>query len=144
MKKNSLSVLHRYCNHQLEREQINLQDKLADENQQKARLLQLQERIRATHDAKAQAGSIEEVRSLDDAAAYLHTRLTLAKRAVTLTGQAREEALAQTLKTKQARDQVEMLIERGRMKLRREEDERERDQMDELVTARYAMALDTL
>jgi flagellar export protein FliJ len=139
MKKKSLTVLHRYRNHLLEREQINLADKIADENQQKARLLQLQARVQATHEAKAQAKTVEELRALDDAAAYLHGRMTLARRAISLTAQAREEATAQTLKTKQSRDQVELLMEKGRTQLRREFDEKERNQMDDLVTSRYAM-----
>ena len=139
MKKKSLTVLHRYRNHLLEREQINLADKIADENQQKARLLQLQARVQATHEAKAQAKTVEELRALDDAAAYLHGRMTLARRAISLTAQAREEATAQTLKTKQSRDQVELLMEKGRIQLRREFDEKERNQMDDLVTSRYAM-----
>jgi len=141
MKKKSLTVLHRYRNHLLEREQINLADKIADENQQKARLLQLQARVAATHEAKARAKTVEEIRALDEAAAYLHGRMTLARRAIALTAQAREEATAQTLKTKQARDQVGLLIEKGRFKLRREHDEKERNQIDELVTSRYAMGL---
>jgi hypothetical protein len=141
MKKKSLSVLHRYRNHLLEREQINLADKIADENQQKARLLQLQGRVAATHEAKAKAKTVEEIRTLDDAAAYLHGRMTLARRAITLTAQAREEAMAQTIKTKQARDQIGLLMEKGKMKLRREFDEKERNQIDELVTSRYAMGL---
>jgi len=141
MKKKSLTVLHRYRNHLLEREQINLADKIADENQQKARLLQLQARVRATHEAKANAKTVEELRALDDAAAYLHGRMTLARRAIVVTAQAREEATAQTIKTKQARDQVATLIETGKTKLRREFDEKERNQMDEQVTSRYAMGL---
>ena len=72
MKKKSLSILHRYRDHLLEREQINLQEKIADENNQKpARLLQLQARVKATHEAKASAKTVEEMKSLDEAAAYL-------------------------------------------------------------------------
>jgi len=141
MKNKSLSVLHRYRHHLLEREQINLADKIAEENEQKARLLQLQARVRATHEAKARATTVEEMRALDEAAAYLHGRMTLARRAISLTAQAREEAMAQTLRTKQARDQVATLIEKGKIKLRREDDERERNQIDEIVTSRYAMGL---
>jgi hypothetical protein len=133
--------LHRYRNHLLEREQINLADKIAEENVQKARLLQLQARVRATHDAKAQAKTVEEMRALDDAAAYLHGRMTLARRAIVLTATAREEAMAQTIKTKQARDQVGLLMEKGKIKLRHEHDEKERNQIDELVTSRYAMGM---
>ena len=139
MKKKSLSILHRYRNHLLEREQVNLQEKIADENNQKARLLQLQARVKATHEAKAGAKTVEELTTLDEAAAYLHSRMTLARRAIQLTAQAREEATAQTLQTKRARDQVAMLLEKGRLQARREYDERERNQIDELVTSRYAM-----
>jgi len=141
MKKKSLSILHRYRNHLLEREQINLQEKLAEENVQKARLLQLQERVKATHTAKSGAKTVEEMKALDEAAAYLHSRMTLARRAIQLTGTAREEAMAQTLRTKQGRDQVGMLLEKGRISERRERDEKERNQIDELVTSRYAMGL---
>jgi flagellar export protein FliJ len=140
MKKNSLSILYRYRKHLLEKEQINLQDKIADETQQKARLRQLQARVTATHEAKLKATSVEEMRALDDAAAYLHSRITLAKRAVNLTGQAREEALGQTLKTKQERDQVGLMIENDRVIEQRARDDSERKQIDELVTSRYAAA----
>jgi flagellar export protein FliJ len=141
MKKKTLDILHRYRNHLLEREQINLQDKLADENQQKARLLQLQSRVHATHEAKANARSVEELRALDDAAAYLHGRMILARRAVTLTAQAREAAMQQAIKAKQSRDQLGTLLEKGRILSRREDDEKERKQIDELVTSRYAAGL---
>jgi transposase len=141
MKKKSLSILHRYRDHLLEREQINLQEKIADENNQKARLLQLHERVKATHAAKASAKTIEEMKSLDEAAAYLHSRMTLAKRAIQLTAAAREEAMQQTLRTKQSRDQVAMLLEKGRILDRQEHDYKERNQIDELVTSRYAMGL---
>jgi hypothetical protein len=141
MKKKSLSILHRYRDHLLEREQINLQEKIAEENNQKARLLQLQERVKATHNAKAGAKTVEEMKALDEAAAYLHSRMTLAKRAIQLTASAREEAMAQTLRTKQSRDQVAMLLEKGRILERQEHDLKERNQIDELVTSRYAMGL---
>jgi myo-inositol-1-phosphate synthase len=141
MKKKSLSILHRYREHLLEREQINLQEKIADENNQKARLLQLQARVKATHEAKASARTVEEIKALDEAAAYLHGRMTLARRAIQLTAQAREEAMAQTLRTKQSRDQVAMLLEKGRVLDRMEHDHKERNQIDELVTSRYAMGL---
>jgi hypothetical protein len=141
MKKNSLSILHHYRNHLLEREQVNLQEKLAEENNQKARLLQLQVRVKATHEAKAGAKTVEEMKSLDEAAAYLHGRMTLARRAIALTAQAREEAMAQTIRTKQARDQVAKLLEKGRILDRQEHDLKERKQTDELVTSRYAMGL---
>jgi hypothetical protein len=141
MKKQSLEILYRFRTHLLEKEQIVLQDKIADENQQKVRVLQLQARIQTAHNAKAKAKSAEELRMLDESAAYLHGRLTLAKRAVTVAGQAREDALATTLKTKQARDQIGLLLEKGRREYRVEVDEAERRQLDDLVTSRYAMAL---
>jgi hypothetical protein len=141
MKKKSLTILHHYRNHLLEREQVNLQEKIADENVQKARLLQLQARVKATHEAKAGASTIEQMRSLDEAAAYLHSRMTLAKRAIALTGQVREEAMMQTIKAKQARDQVGLMIEKHRVRLNHEREEKERNQIDDLTTARYAMGL---
>ncbi len=141
MKKKSLSILHRYRAHLLEREQINLQEKIADENIQKARLLQLQARVKATHEAKATAATVEELKALDEAAAYLHSRMTLARRAIQLTSAAREEAMAQTVRTKQSRDQVASLLEKGRILDRQEHDVKERNQIDELVTSRYAMGL---
>jgi len=141
MKKTSLSILHRYRSHLLEREQIALQEKIAEENNQKARLLQLQARVKATHEAKSRAKTVEELCALDEAAAYLHTRVTLAKRAVSLTAQAREEAAALTIKTKQERDQVAMLIDNAQIVERQEFDAKERKQNDELVTARYALGL---
>ena len=141
MKKQSLEILYRYRKHLLEKEQITLQDKIAEENQQKARLLQLQVRVKGTHEAKLKATTPEELCALDDAAAYLHGRVTMARRAVQLTGVAREEALDRTLKTKQSRDQIGLLMEKQRAERRREQDETERKQMDELVTSRYAMTL---
>jgi flagellar export protein FliJ len=141
MKKQSLEILCRYRKHLLEKEQIALQDRIADENQQKLRLVQLQARVQATHNAKGKATSVEELRALDEAAAYLHSRLTLAKRGVALCGQARQDAVEQTLKMKQSLDQIGLLLEKGRLKMRAELDERERKEIDELVTSRYAMAL---
>jgi flagellar export protein FliJ len=141
MKKQSLEILYRYRKHLLEKEQIDLQDKLAEENQQKVRLLQLQARVQATHNAKGKATSVEELRALDEAAAYLHGRITMARRAVSLSGQAREEAVERTLKTKQSLDQIGLLLEKGRRKHLAAMDESERRQLDELVTSRYAMAL---
>ena len=40
MKKQSLEILYRYRKHLLEKEQIALQDRIGDENQQKLRLAQ--------------------------------------------------------------------------------------------------------
>jgi hypothetical protein len=144
MKSKSLTVLHRYRQHLLEREQIALQDRIAEDNQQKARLLQLQSRVAATHDAKAKADCVEELCSLDQAAAYLHGRMTLARRAITITAQAREDALDRTLRTLQERDQIASLLEKQRAAARRDDDEKERKQIDELVTSRYAMAQDKI
>jgi len=141
MKRQSLEILYRYRKHLLEKEQITLQDKIAEESQQKMRLLQLQARIQATHNAKGKATSVEELRALDEAAAYLHGRMTMAKRAVGLTGQAREEAVERTLKTKQSLDQIGLLLEKGRRARLADLDESERRQLDELITSRYAMAL---
>jgi len=101
----------------------------------------LQARVKATHEAKASAKTVEEVKAFDEAAAYLHSRMTLAKRAIQLTSVAREEAMQQTLRTKQGRDQVAMLLEKGRILDRQEHDHKERNQIDELVTSRYAMGL---
>jgi len=141
MKKQSLEILYRHRTHLLEKEQIVLQDKIAEESQQKVRLLQLQARVQTTHNAKARATTVEEMRALDEAAAYLHGRITMAKRAVSLSGQSREEALQRTLKVKQSRDQVASMLEKGRVERRRRDDDSEKRQLDELVTSRYAMTL---
>jgi len=141
MKTQSLEVLYRYRKHLLEKEQIILQDKIAEENQQKVRLLQLQSRVQETHNAKAKATTVEEIRALDEAAAYLHGRMTLAKRAISLSGNAKQDALERTLKTKQSLDQIGLMLENGRRKEMVELDAWERRQMDDLVTSRYAMAL---
>jgi hypothetical protein len=141
MKKQSLEILYRYRKHLLEKEQIVLQDKIAEENQQKVRLMQLQARVQETHNAKGRAKTVEEIRALDEAASYLHTRMTLAKRAISLSGQARQEAVERTLKTKQSLDQIGLLLENGRRQRATELDASERHQLDEIVTSRYAMAL---
>ena len=141
MKRQTLEILYRYRKHLLEKEQIVLQDKLAEENQQKARLLQLQARVQETHNAKAKARTGEELSMLDESAAYLHGRMTMARRAISLSGQARQEAVERTLKTKQSLDQIGSLLEKGRCERITELDESERRQLDELVTSRYAMAL---
>lgn len=141
MKRQSLEILYRYRKHLLEKEQIALQDRIAEENQQKLRLVQLQARVQETHNAKSKARSADELVSLDEAAAYLHSRMTLAKRAISISAHARQDAVERTLKTKQSLDQVELLLEKGRRQHRIEIDEAERIQLDELVTSRYAMAL---
>jgi hypothetical protein len=141
MKKQSLEILYRYRKHLLEKEQINLQEKIAEENQQKIRLMQLEARVQNTHNAKSKATTVEELCSLDQAAAYLHSRMTLAKRAIQLSGNARQAAVESTLKTKIALDQVGAMIENGKRRLQLELDHAERVQLDELVTSRYAMAM---
>jgi hypothetical protein len=141
MKKQSLEILYRYRKHLLEKEQIQLQDKIAEENQQKVRLLQLQARVQDTHNAKTKATTVEDLRSLDEAAAYLHTRMTMAKRAISISSQARQDAVERTLKTKLSLDQIGAMLEKGRRQRIVAIDEEERRQMDELVTSRYAMAL---
>jgi len=57
-----------------------------------------------------------------------------------LSGQARQDAVERTLKTKQSLDQIGLLLESGRRKRVAELDESERRQIDDLVTARFAMA----
>jgi hypothetical protein len=141
MKKQSLEILHRYRKHLLEKEQIALQDRIVEENQQKVRLLQLQARVQATHNAKSKAATVDDLRSLDEAAAYLHSRMTLAKRAITLSSKARQDAVERTLKTKISVDQIGAMLEKNRRRHMAEIDEAERRQMDEMVTSRYAMAL---
>ena len=141
MKRQSLEILYRYRKHLLEKEQIGLQDRIADENQQKLRLVQLQARVQETHNGKTKARTVEELRALDEAAAYLHGRMTLAKRAISISSQARQEAVERTLKAKQLLDQTELMLEKGRRQLMAEMDESERLQMEEIVTSRYAMAL---
>ncbi len=140
MKSHSLNVLYRYRKFLLEKEQVLLQEAIAEENVQKDRMTQIQGRVRKTHDAKLKAETVEGMCVLDEAAAYLHGRMVMVKRTIGLAGLAREEALARTLKAKQARDQVGLLLEKGRREYQREQDEAERRQMDDLVTSRYAMA----
>jgi len=141
MKRQSLEILYRYRKHLLEKDQIALQDRIAEENQQKLRLAQLQARVQETHNAKLKSRTVEELCSLDEAAAYLHGRMTLARRAIGISSHARQEAVEKTLKTKQSLDQIEALLEKGRRQHQIEVDEAERHQLDELVTSRYAMAL---
>jgi len=141
MKRQSLEILYRYRKHLLEKEQIALQDRIVEENQQKLRLVQLQARVQETHNAKLKSKTVEELRTLDEAAAYLHGRMTLAKRAISISSHARQEAVERTLKTKQSLDQISSLLEKGRRQALIEIDEAERRQLDELVTSRYAMSL---
>ena len=139
MKKPTLEILHRYRKHLLEREQAALQERWAEENAQKTRISQLQVRVQETHEAKLKATSASELCALDDAAAYLHGRSTMAQRALSLARSAREEAVEKMLTCKQERDQVGLVIENGRRRWLREQDEAERLQADDLATARYAM-----
>jgi hypothetical protein len=140
MKKQTLDILHRYRKHLLEQEQMSIVERLAEENNQKVRLLQLQQRIAQMHEAKLRATSSAELVSLDEAATYLNSRLTMANRALALARAAREEAVARTLQAKKERDQVAHLIDNQRQERIREQDAAERNQLNELATARYAMA----
>lgn len=139
MKKPTLDILYRYRKHLLEREQAAVQDRWAEENMQKARILQLQSRVQETHVAKLQATSANDLCALDSAAAYLHGRSTMAQRALSLARTAREEAVERMLTTKQERDQIGLILENSRRRRLREQDEAERLQTDDLATARYAM-----
>jgi hypothetical protein len=140
MKKQTLDILHRYRKHLLEQEQMAIVERLAEENNQKVRLLQLQQRIAQMHEAKLRATSSADLMSLDEAATYLNSRLTMAQRALALARAAREEAVARVLQLKKERDQVGLLLENNRRERAREQDEAERHQLNELATARYAMA----
>jgi hypothetical protein len=140
MKKQTLDILHRYRKHLLEQEQMSIVERLAEENNQKVRLLQLQQRIAQMHEAKLRATSSAELVSLDEAATYLNSRLTMANRALALARAAREEAVARTLQAKKERDQVGLLLDKNRQDYIREQDAAERNQLNELATARYAMA----
>jgi len=67
--------------------------------------------------------------------------MTLAKRAIQLSSNARQSAVESTLKTKVSLDQIGALLENNKRKLKAEMDVSERNALDELVTSRYAMAL---
>ena len=139
MKKRTLEILHRYRAHLLDREQVALRDRLADENLQKARLLQLQMRVRETHEAKGRATSASDLCSLDEAAAYLHGRMTLASRALELARSARHETMERALQLKQERDQVGHVVENGRRRFYEEKEISERLRLDDLANSRYAL-----
>jgi hypothetical protein len=139
MKKPTLEILHRYRKHLLDKEQATLQERWAEENAQKARIVQLQSRVQETHEAKLKASSASELCALDGAAAYLHGRSTMAQRALSLARTAREESVEKMLTCKQERDQVGLVIENGRRRRLREQDALERLQADDLATARHAM-----
>ena len=140
MKKQTLEILHRYRKHLLEQEQLTIVERLAEENNQKVRLLQLQQRIAQMHEAKLRATSSAELMSLDEAATYLNSRMTMAQRALGLARAARAEAVARTLQLKKERDQVGLLLDNRRREHIREQDDAERQQLNELATARFAMA----
>jgi hypothetical protein len=140
MKKQTLEILHRYRKHLLEREQAAIQDRMAEENTQKARLLQLQSRVADTHQAKLRARSSADLSSLDNAATYLHGRVTMAHRALGLARMAREEAMERTIQLKKERDQVGLMIENDRRQFVRAQDDAERLELNDMATARHAMA----
>jgi len=140
MKKQTLEILYRYRRHLLEQEQALIVQRLTEENNQKVRLLQLQQRIAQMHEAKLRATSSADLMALDDAATYLNSRLTMAQRALGLARAAREEAVARTLQLKKERDQVGLLLDNRRREHIREQDDAERQQLNELATARFAMA----
>jgi hypothetical protein len=137
MKKPTLEILHRYRKHLLEKEQAALQERWAEENAQRARIVQLQGRVQETHEAS-------ELCALDSAAAYLHGRTTMAQRALSLARAAREETVQRMLTCKQERDQVGLVIETGRRRQILEQDALERLQADDLATARHAMKAGSL
>ena len=140
MKKQTLDILHRYRKHLLEREQANIADRLAEENNQKVRLLQLEQRVAETHRAKLRASSSADLVSLDEAASYLHGRVIMAQRALNLARKAREDAVAKALQLKKERDQVEKLLENERNQALLARDETERLQLNDLASSRYVMA----
>ena len=140
MKTKSLATLHRYRQHLLEQAQAAIADALAEENSQKVRVLQLRQRIAQTHEGKLRATSSADLVSLDEAAAYLHGRVIMAERALVLARGIREQAVSRVLELKKERDQVGNLIERHRLGEVRAYAEAERHQLNELATARHALA----
>ncbi len=140
MKKNSLNILHRYRKHVLEQAQAAIADALAEENNQKVRVLQLRQRIAETHAAKLRANSSADLVSLDEAASYLHGRVIMAERALTLARGAREQAVARVVELKKERDQVSHLLERQKQDWVRVQDENERQELNDIAIARHALA----
>ncbi len=140
MKKTTLHILHRYRKHLLDQSQAAIGDALAEENNQKVRVLQLRQRIAQTHEAKLRATSPAELVSLDEAASYLHGRVIMAERALALARSVREQAVARTLELKKERDQVGLVLEKSRHEWIRAQDEAERHQLNEIATARHALA----
>jgi len=140
MKKQTLDILHRYRKHLLEREQVSIVERLAEENAQKVRLLQLQQRVAETHQAKLRASSSADLTALDAAASYLHGRVTMAQRALVLARRAREEAVASALQLKKERDQVGVMLENDRRQFQHAQDDAERMELNDMASARHAMA----
>jgi len=142
VKKTSLDILQRYRKHLLDQAQTAIADALAEENNQKVRVLQLRQRIAQTHEAKLRASSSADLTSLDEAAAYLHGRVIMAERALTLARGSREKAVAFAIELKKERDQVSHLIDRNKQDWIRTQEEAERHQLDDIATARHAMAME--
>ncbi len=142
MKKTSLDILHRYRRHLLDEAQTRIAEALAEENNQKVRVLQLRQRIAQTHEAKLRASSSADLTALDEAAAYLHGRVVMAERALTLSRSAREQAVAYAIELKKERDQVAHLLDRHKQEWIRAQDDAERHQLNDITTARHAMAMD--
>jgi hypothetical protein len=140
MKKQTLDLLHRYRKHLLERGQVSIVERLAEENAQKVRVLQLQQRVAETHQAKLRASCSADLTALDEAASYLHGRVTMAQRALVLARRAREEAVAAALQLKKERDQVGSMLENDRRQTESAQDEAERLELNDLASARYVMA----
>jgi hypothetical protein len=139
VKKKSLATLHRYRQHVLEEAQAAIADALAEENNQKVRVLQLRQRVAHTHEAKLRATCSADLVALDEAAAYLHGRVIMAERALTLARGSREQAVAYVLTLKKERDQIGNLIERQEREQVRAQDEAERQELNELSVARHIM-----
>ena len=140
MKTKSLNILHRYRKHVLEQAQAAIADALAEENNQKVRVLQLRQRIAHTHEAKLRASSSADLTSLDEAAAYLHGRIIMAERALVLARGAREQAVARVVELKKERDQVGHLLDRQKQEWVRAQDENERQELNDIALARHALA----
>jgi hypothetical protein len=139
VKKKSLDILHRYRKHILDEAQAAIANALSEENNQKVRVLQLRQRIAQTHHAKLHATSSADLMSHDESATYLHGRVIMAERALVLARSAREQAVARVLELKKERDQIGHLIDNQKREWIRTQDEAERNQINELVTARHAL-----
>jgi len=64
----------------------------------------------------------------------------MAERALTLSRRAREQAVARVLELKKERDQIGRLIENNRRAWHQAQEESERAQLNDLATARHALA----